>query len=71
MYDFDFRDADVPATATTPMKPKNRFITENGDAKTITAEFEKVKKIVKDNPTKTYLIICLYAGHGQIVDSKQ
>jgi len=37
----------------------------------IIAEWNKVSKIVKANSDKNYMIISLYAGHGQIYESKQ
>ena len=70
MYDFNFRPYDPQNKSTKFGEHNNCFILPNPDSSTIDAQWNMVNKIVKDNADKKYVIVCLYAGHGQIKDSE-
>ena len=75
-YDFEFRskeeiDEETKKPSTAPGVSKNCYICENAKKQEINDEWKKVENIVKANPMKKYLIICLYAGHGQMAAGNQ
>lgn len=63
-YDFNFRPYDAMNKSTKFGEHNNCFLLPNADVSAIQAQWSMVNKIVKANPTKKYMIVCLYAGHG-------